>query len=227
MTSSYRATGVASVRTTPTTLAPAAAGKWTLHELSGHGGMDPVNALSDEQVAALAAKEAARLADEAYARGLADGERKATMQSETRVREALAVIERITAEMHETASLAPAILEENIAALAVLVARQIVAQEVRTSRDLVADLVRRALTEFPLEQSVRIRVNPMDLSQLTSLNAGEETTPIAGTREATWLADPRVSRGGCLIEGRDRIVDGRVDTALERAYRRMAQVDAS
>jgi flagellar biosynthesis/type III secretory pathway protein FliH len=28
-----------------------------------------------------------------------------------------------------------------------------------------------------------------------------------------------VERGGCVIEGRDRIVDGRVDTALERIYR--------
>jgi hypothetical protein len=30
-----------------------------------------------------------------------------------------------------------------------------------------------------------------------------------------------------MVEGRERVVDGRVDTALERAYRRMAQVDAS
>ena len=143
------------------------------------------------------------------------------------MREALSAIEKITTELRESASLAPAILEGNIAALAVLVARQIIAQEVKSSRDVVADLVRRALTEFPLEQAVRIRVNPMDLSLLTATNAGEATTPMAGTREATWLADPQVSRGGCLIEGRDRIVDGRVDTALERAYRRLAQVDAS
>jgi len=226
MTSSYRATGVASVRTTPAALVPTA-GAWTLKELGGHTANDPANALSDAQSAVLRAEEAARLADDAYARGLADGERRAVAQSQTRVRDALAIIDEITAEMRESLSLAPAILEENIAALAVLVARQIVAQEVKTSRDVVADLVRRALTEFPLEQSVRIRVNPMDLSLLTAASAGEETTPIAGTREATWLADPRVSRGGCLIEGRDRIVDGRVDTALERAYRRLAQVDAS
>ena len=51
--------------------------------------------------------------------------------------------------------------------------------------------------------------------------------PITGARDASWLADARVARGGCLVEGRERIVDGRVDTALERAYRRMAQIDAS
>jgi flagellar biosynthesis/type III secretory pathway protein FliH len=226
MTSSFRATGIASVRATPAAHVPSA-GAWTLNELASFASAEPVNALSEAESAALAAKEAARLVDDAYARGLADGERRATAQSQTRVHDALTVIEKITTELRESASLAPAILEENIAALAVLVARQIVAQEVKTSREVVADLVRRALTEFPLDQAVRIRVNPMDLSLLTAANSGEATTPIAGTREATWLADPQVSRGGCLIEGRDRIVDGRVDNALERAYRRLAQVDAS
>jgi flagellar biosynthesis/type III secretory pathway protein FliH len=205
------------------------AGAWTLKELGGLAGAEPVNALSDAQSAALAAEEAARLADEAYARGLADGERRAAMQSQARMHDALAVIEKIAADMRETASLAPAILEENIAALAVIVARQIVAREVSLDRELVAELVRRALTEFPIEQAVRIRVHPLDLAQLTTAagGSGGDAAPITGSREASWLADPRVARGGCLVEGRDRIVDGRVDTALERAYRRMAEIDAS
>jgi flagellar biosynthesis/type III secretory pathway protein FliH len=90
---------------------------------------------------------------------------------------------------------------------------------------LIAGLVRRALTEFPVDQSVRIRVNPVDLSILSA--ASGDAGKITGSREASWMADPRVTRGGCLVEGRERIVDGRVDTALERAYRRMAQVDAT
>jgi flagellar assembly protein FliH len=165
------------------------------------------------------------LIDEGYARGLADGEAKARAAAHGEVDEAITSLRGIAAELSEAGTLAPSILEENIAALAVVVARQIVAKEVSLEKDLVANLVRRALTEFPIDQAVRIRVNPLDLSLLTvtAPNAGG----ITGNRDATWLADPRVSRGGCLIEGRDRIVDGRVDTALERAYRRMAQIDAS
>ena len=34
------------------------------------------------------------------------------------------------------------------------------------------------------------------------------------------------TRGGCLVEGRERIIDGRVDTSLERAYRSIGQVQA-
>jgi flagellar biosynthesis/type III secretory pathway protein FliH len=40
------------------------------------------------------------------------------------------------------------------------------------------------------------------------------------------VADPAVGRGGCLVEGRERILDGRLDVALERAYRTLAGLAA-
>jgi flagellar biosynthesis/type III secretory pathway protein FliH len=177
--------------------------------------------------AALVAEERARAIDEGYARGLADGERKGKAAAQAQVSDAIAVLNDAVEQLHELATLAPPILEENIAALAVVVARQIVAREVGLDATLVADLVRRALTEFPIDQAVRIRVNPLDLSLLTLNGIAKESAPITGTRDASWLADPRLARGGCLVEGRDRIIDGRVDTALERAYRRMAELDAA
>jgi flagellar assembly protein FliH len=139
---------------------------------------------------------------------------------------ALTLVSDAIAHVQEVGSLAPAILEENVAALATTVARQILAREVVVSRELITDLVRRALTEFPIDQPVRIRVHPVDLSLLTAASTGDAGT-ITGNREASWLADPRISRGGCLVEGRERIVDGRVDTALERVYRRMTKTDAT
>jgi len=57
--------------------------------------------------------------------------------------------------------------------------------------------------------------------------ASGEAGMISGRRDVSWMADPRIARGGCLVEGSQRIVDGRVDTALERAYRRMARVHAT
>jgi flagellar biosynthesis/type III secretory pathway protein FliH len=207
------------------------AGAWSLSELKVPVGaaMQPkdVPAAPPPITAALVAEERARAIDEGYARGLADGEHKGRAAAQAQVSEAVAVLDGAVAQLHEVATLAPAILEENIAALAVVVARQIVAREVGLDATLVADLVRRALTEFPIDQAVRIRVNPLDLSLLTLNGIAKDSAPITGTRDASWLADPRLARGGCLVEGRDRIIDGRVDTALERAYQRMAQVDAA
>ena len=231
MTSSYRATSQASVRSTPSD-AGTAAGAWAPSELAlplgARSSSAPASSPASSPVAAaLSAEQRASLIDEGYARGLADGERKGLAAAYGEVQDAVAVLSNVIEKMREVASLGPSILEENIAALAVVVARQIVARAVDLEPVLVADLVRRALTEFPIDQSVRIRVHPLDLSMLT-LNAGaHEATPITGARDVSWLADARVARGGCLVEGRDRIIDGRVDTALERAYHRMAQIDAS
>ena len=222
MTSSYRATSHASVRQTPAAVISTAAA-WAPDELSfpQHTSQPAVAAEPEIDPAVLAAERAA-LIDEGYARGLADGERKVTMALQARMDTTIAALSETIAKLSEAATRAPAVLEENIAALAVIVARQIVQREANVARAIVADLVRRALTEFPIDQTIRIRVNPLDLAELT-IN-GDAT--ITGKHDVSWMADQRIARGGCLLEGRDRIIDGRVDTALERAYRRMAQHDA-
>jgi flagellar assembly protein FliH len=226
MTSSYRATGAASVRQMSVGDV-SNAGLWSLNELAmptPSGSLTPVDPAAAK---AEAAADNARMIDEAYARGLVDGERKGAAAAQARLSDALTVLEIAAKQLREAAALAPAELEDNIAALATVVARQIIAREVALDASLVADLVRRALTEFPIDQSVRIRVNPQDLTAITVGIGPADSTRITANRDASWLADPRVVRGGCLIEGRDRIIDGRVDTALERAYRRMAELDAA
>ena len=40
-------------------------------------------------------------------------------------------------------------------------------------------------------------------------------------REVRWIPDASIGRGGCVVEGPERIVDGRLESALERVYRRI------
>lgn len=116
---------------------------------------------------------------------------------------------------------------ENIAALAVTVARHIVGHELHSDAAAVADLVKRALAEFPIDQPMRVRVNPHDLSLLSQPTpASGDPVSIAPNRDVRWLADSRIQPGGCVVEGRERIVDGRIDTALERLYRKLTDNDA-
>jgi hypothetical protein len=60
--------------------------------------------------------------------------------------------------------------------------------------------------------------------------AGSRTLLVQHTDESEveirWISDVSILRGGCLMEGRERIIDGRVDTALERAYRGLGGVQA-
>jgi len=61
----------------------------------------------------------------------------------------------------------------------------------------------------------------MDLSAIEGASGANDPAAALRSRDARWIADARVAPGGCIVEGRERIVDGRVDTALERIYRRL------
>jgi flagellar biosynthesis/type III secretory pathway protein FliH len=117
-------------------------------------------------------------------------------------------------------------LEENVAALAIAIAKQVIEREMSVETDVVEDLVRRAARKFPLDHAIRVRLAPGDLAMLTEAGEAAPSSGVVEGREVRWMADPLITPGGCMVEGRERIIDGRVDTALERIYRRLTNTDA-
>jgi flagellar assembly protein FliH len=168
------------------------------------------------------AAECARVEAEAYARGRADGERAARAMLDDAIASALASLSTAmqSVQMHEARWVSNA--EENIAALAVAVARHIVEREIAADPSLIAQLVARAVSAYPVDQEITIRVAPEDLALCRTLIDQD----LHGARTLRWIADGSITRGGCLTEGRERIIDGRVDTGIERAYRAIAGVQA-
>jgi flagellar biosynthesis/type III secretory pathway protein FliH len=163
------------------------------------------------------AHEAARreqLRAEAYAAGVAAGRAEAEAATRTALAGALEALWLATEEVRAAESRWLGTLQENVAALVAGAARHVVNREVRSDDALVRELAARAVAEFPQDHAVQVRINPDDLATLRAAFA-ESGRP----GELRWIADARVERGGCVVEGRDRIVDGRVDTALERIYR--------
>jgi flagellar assembly protein FliH len=204
---------------------------WALEDLRG-GSTDPrrvafaaghVHRTPEQQ----AAREREGQLTDAYQRGFEDGRTAGEIAEGARLRHAVSAADHALEEMREGEAHWAGTVEENICALAVAIARQVIGRELSEDGESVAELVRNALAEFPIDQPVRIRVNPMDLTTLSALT-GPDGTPltITGGREARWLADGRLAPGGCVVEGRDRIIDGRVDTALERLYRRLTYSNA-
>jgi flagellar assembly protein FliH len=163
---------------------------------------------------------------EAYTLGFEEGRQEGEAAEGARLRTAVEAAEEALDALRAGESRWRGGLEENICALAVAVSKQVLGRELRSDVDLVVDLVRRAVAEFPIDQPIRIRVSPHDLALISVGATGHGSVPIAPGRDARWLADPLVSPGGCVVEGRDRIVDGRVDTALERMYRRLTYSNA-
>lgn len=166
------------------------------------------------------AVERSRFEAAAYSRGRADGERAARVGVDEEIASAMTLLADAlnTVQLHEARWISNA--EENLAALAVMVARHIVQREVNADPSFVRDVVQSAMAQYPLDQEITIRINPEDL------NACRSSIEQADRREIRWISDVSILRGGCLMEGRERIIDGRVDTALERAYRSLGGIQA-
>ncbi len=160
------------------------------------------------------ADRVALASEEGHARGYEAGFRAGQDAEAERLRTAVEALDEALRNVAEGEERWIANAEENVCALAVAVARQLIAREVATDQQVVVEMVREAVAEFPLKQSVTIRLNPSDLQAV-----GQASVSVTGTRDETrWIADPRIMPGGCLVAGRDRIIDGRVDVGLERIY---------
>ena len=164
---------------------------------------------------------------DAHAAGYEAGRLDGELAESARLRSAISATENALDSIRESEAKWQECVTENISALALTIARHIVGRELHSDAAAVADLVKRALAEFPIDQPMRVRISPHDLSLLSQPTAGGgEPASIAPNRDVRWLADSRIEPGGCVVEGRERIVDGRVDTALERLYRKLTNNDA-
>jgi len=169
------------------------------------------------------AAERTRLEADAYARGVREAERAAREAASVQLTETIASLREAIASVQLHAERWTANAEENIAAIAVTVARHVLEREVVSDHTIVRDLVQRALAQFPIDQTITVRLHPDDAATCGSAGVADGTGRVQDVR---FVADPHIARGGCLVEGRERIIDGRVDTSLERAYRCLGQVQA-
>jgi flagellar biosynthesis/type III secretory pathway protein FliH len=167
---------------------------------------------------AMVEAEREREREEAYERGFNDGAEAGRAQALQEMGPNLQASVRVVAEVDDFREALLAQMQNNLTALALAVARQLIEREVRAEPEVVANLVRNALSHFPLDQKLRIRLNPVDLSNI-SREQSESRTPVTAGREVRWIPDEGIARGGCVVEGPERIVDGRIDLALERIYR--------
>lgn len=164
---------------------------------------------------------------DAYALGFEEGYHEGELAEQARLQAARRAAEDALDVIRANEERWSDSISENIVALAVAVARHVVDRELALDPTIVAHIVSQAITAFPIDQPVRVRVNPNDLAVLDAAGlTAADGLGGAVQRPAHWIADAHVHTGGCVVEGRDRIVDGRVDTALERVYRRLAHQHA-
>lgn len=93
-------------------------------------------------------------------------------------------------------------------------AKRLFCTEAERNPELVVQVIAEAFQYLGQEERLRVRVNPLDLA--LSEKGGSFWRPMVSTIQALELvADPRIDRGGCLIEAeKGGTIDMRVPTLL-------------
>ncbi|MFQ5538639.1 MAG: FliH/SctL family protein [Gemmatimonadota bacterium] len=171
--------------------------------------------------------------EEAYRRGRAQGEEAARDAARRELATALAAARKLMQGVQEQREAWESNLEERMVALSAAVARHLVDREMKDDPSFAVEVVHKAIALFLPDEPLRVRVHPEDLLLLrqadlerSSGNEGAEV-PSPGAEvaahEIRWVPDEEMIRGGCVVEGPDKVVDGRVGEALERIYQRLSR----
>lgn len=101
-------------------------------------------------------------------------------------------------------------VEQELAELAMLVARQLVRRELKTDPGQVIGVVREALAELPLSsRNIRLALHPEDAALIReALSMGDDEQRIR------IMEDPTQSRGGCKVQTDTSRIDASVESRL-------------
>ena len=113
------------------------------------------------------------------------------------------------------------LMADTIAATAVNLARQVVRAELRAHPHAVVSVAREALDTLLLSaRHITLRVHPDD-HPLVADGAGD----VLAARGARLVADPAITRGGCLVESSIGHIDASVETRWRRAAATLGRDD--
>lgn len=104
--------------------------------------------------------------------------------------------------------------ESRLAALGIEIARRAIAHEMQIHPEAVVDIAKDVLREVTNGTNVRLRVNPVQTAILDSRKE-EIIAAISHIRDLEILGDPSI-QAGCVAEGESGVVDGRIETYLNR-----------
>jgi flagellar assembly protein FliH len=184
------------------------------------GALDPIRRPQPdpvEQDAHLAALER-----DAFAKGYAQGERAGL---EAGNRRGDAMLRRLGETLEELASLRQTLLhqsERQLVQLALALARRIVGREIAADDELLTALARVALDRLGDSRQATIRLHPDDFARVA---AGG--TAHWAAAHVTVVADPAISRGGCLVESPFGFVDATIDAQFQELARALLDGEAS
>jgi len=111
--------------------------------------------------------------------------------------------------------------KEQIARLAVEIARKILVKKVEEGDYEIESIVKEAIKNAPARQDVVVHLNPEDLSQYRRLQEAEANEAPAGVK---FAPDINVGRAECVVETPKGIVESLIDRHLEQVGNALKKV---
>lgn len=165
-------------------------------------------------VAELEAVES-RTYEEAYAAGRAAGMQAAKLETQTAIDELNAQVARLDLTL---GSLAQPLLdvdaqvEDQLVALALTIAKQLVRRELKIEPAQVIAIIRETVALLPASaRDVRVHLHPEDAAVVR-----ERLAMPGGGSERAWtiVEDPVMTRGGCRVATETALIDARLETRI-------------
>ena len=148
--------------------------------------------------------------------GLQEGERRARVA----YGQAADLLTKMAEELKGAQELFINKSEEDMVALSLAIARQIIRQEVKTNPDIIKSVAKEAIAQLIDKEGVTIRVNPQDFEAVKAAESGMGIA-LEGKDRYKIRADDFISPGGCIIESKTGIVDADLDTQFDEIWRRL------
>lgn len=154
-----------------------------------------------------------------YERGVRDGEKKINAQLSQQKAEILKLQDGVFASLRQSLPNVVNECQDNLIALAVEVAKKLVAGIPITS-EMVEATIKEAMSELEETTDFTLMLNPSDLELLDKFNSVPRDE-WAQRDKIQIVGSPDVSRGGCIIQTRFGSLDARRETKLELLQKNM------
>ncbi len=180
---------------------------WDLPSVSGSNTVQARR--SGKTVAELEAVEQ-RAYQEAYAAGL-QAAKAETQQANDQLKAQVVRLEQIFGSLAQPLRDVDAEVEEQLVALALTIAKQLVRRELKIEPAQVIAIVRETVALLPTSaRDVRVHMHPEDASIV------RERLAAPGGNERAWtlVEDPVMTRGGCRVTTETAQIDARLETRI-------------
>ncbi|MBV8563697.1 MAG: hypothetical protein JOZ56_11445 [Actinobacteria bacterium] len=167
-------------------------------------------------ILAEARAQAAQMRLEAQRQGFEAGLSEGRTVADQEIVPARSALEHAAREVVDQLDARVELLERQAVELAVQLAERVVAASLDVRPELILDTIRGVLRGVLERDRIVLEVNPEDLA-LVQPGAAEIAAKLGGIRELEVIAEPRVSRGGCVVRTAEGEVDGSVASQLDRA----------